>query len=183
MAPAVHETFGTGTTMAQRPPPRFVGVITYRDRLGRFSIRYPTGWAEFTLQDQDGVMYAPNPDDLATSFTAWVTPLEHPAVAEDLDSLRDAVCEGLAQLPDCVIESEYDVPLGNALKLERVFTFREGDAIRKRKQWLFYVDTWLMVLTWQGSSPEEYEYWLAMANYCFATFTLPEALWFATDPE
>ena len=44
--------------------------------------------------------------------------------------------------------------------------------MRKRKQWLLYVDIWLIVLTWQGSSPEEYEYWLPMGNYAFATFNL-----------
>jgi hypothetical protein len=169
--------------MPDRPPPRFTGVTTYKDRLGRFSIRYPTDWAELRLEEQDGAMFAPTPDDLATYFAVWVSSLEHAAVAEDLDILRAAVNEGLARLPECAIESEYDVPLGNAIKLERVFTFREGEATRKRKQWLFYVDTWLMVLTWQGASPEDYEHWLAMANYSFATFTLPEALWFATDPE
>jgi len=26
-----------------------------------------------------------------------------------------------------------------------------------------------------------YDYWFAMANYSYATFHLPEALWFATD--
>jgi hypothetical protein len=43
------------------------------------------------------------------------------------------------------------------------------------------VDKWQIALTYQGSSPEEYEYWFALANYSFATFTIPEALWFATD--
>jgi hypothetical protein len=39
----------------------------------------------------------------------------------------------------------------------------------------------LIVIAYQGSSVEEYAYWLAMANYSYATFYLPEALWFATD--
>jgi hypothetical protein len=38
-----------------------------------------------------------------------------------------------------------------------------------------------MCLTLHGSSPEENQYWFAMANYAFLTFEIPEALWFATD--
>jgi hypothetical protein len=102
-------------------------------------------------------------------------------VAEDLEHLRLGVSEGLAQLADCKVEAASEVVLGNLIKFERVFTFRVDGAVRKRKLWMLYVDKWLIVLTWQGSSEEEYEYWLAMANYSFATFNLPEALWFATD--
>ena len=79
--------------------------------------------------------------------------------------------------------------LGNLIRCERIYTFREGageqgaGAVRKRKQWLLYVDTWLICLTWQGSSVAEYEYWFAMANHSFLTFELPQALWFYTDRE
>ena len=167
--------------MATRQPPQFRGVSTYQDPLGRFSFRYPTDWQQFDLEGREGVMFAPNADDLQTSFTAWVTPLEHAVVAEDLEHLRAGVSEGLAKLADCKVDSASDVVLGNLIKFERVFTFRDDGALRKRKLWLLYVDKWLIVLTWQGSSEEEYEYWLAMANYSFATFNLPEALWFAID--
>jgi hypothetical protein len=167
--------------MINRPAPRFTGVRTYKDRLGRFSFRYPTGWAEFTLTEQDGVQYAPRTDDPYTSFSAWPTALDEKVVAEDLDTLRGAVDAGLTRLDDVAVESSYEIVLGNLLKFERVFTFRENGSLRKRKIWLLYVDTWLIVLTWQGSSPEEWEYWLPMANYTFATFDIPQALWFATD--
>ena len=169
--------------MTERRPPCFTGVSTYLDPLGRFSFRYPTDWHRFALEGREGVMFAPNPEDLQTAFTAWVTALEHGVVAEDLENLRHGVREGLAQLPDCQVEHESEVVLGNLIKFERVYAFRDGDATRKRKVWLVYADTWLIVLTWQGANPEAYDYWEAMANYSFATFQLPQALLLATDRE
>ena len=167
--------------MAEREAPRFTGVSTYQDRLGRFSVRYPTDWLRQDLEGQDGVMFLPNAEDAHTSLSARVVSLEEVVVSEDLEELKAGVSEGLAKLTDCRLESASEVVLGNLIKFERVFTFREDAATRKRRLWLVYVDRWLIVLTWQGSSEDEYEYWLAMANYSFATFTLSEALWFASD--
>jgi len=167
--------------MSHREPPRFTGVRTYQDPLGRFSLRFPTDWLRFDLQDREGVRYAPRADDPDTWFTVWISPLEEHVVAEDLEILREGVAEGLTRFAECTVLESSEVVLGNLIKFERIFTFRDGDALRKRKVWLLYVDTFQIVLTWQGASPEEYEYWLPMANYAFATFNLPEALWFATD--
>ncbi len=169
--------------MPERPPPRYVGVRTYQDRLGRYSFRYPTGWQELDLEDRDGARFSPNPDDPETSFTGWAIELEQAVVAADLEVLRAGVNEGIAQLADCHVEAEVDTVIGNLIRFERELTFRDGDAIRKRKFWMLYVDKWLIMLTWQGSSEEEFNYWLPMANYSFATFQLPSALWFATDPD
>jgi hypothetical protein len=164
-----------------REPPRFYGVDTHKDALGRFSIRFPSTWTQLSVEGSEGVSWVPNANDLATVFSVTLTRLATNVVAEDFDDVRAGVEEGLAQLPDCHVESTYEAVLSNLLKFERVFTFREAGETRKRKQWLLYVDTWLMVLTWQGCDVEEFDYWLAMANYMFATFEIPEALWFATD--
>ena len=167
--------------MTIRPPPRFYGVTTFRDHLGRFSFRYPTHWPRFDLEGKDGIRVAPRRDDPDTWFTASVEELDEQIVAEDLDTLVRGVDEGLAQLTSCNVEEGSEFPLGNLIKFERVFTFSENGVVRKRKFWVLYVDKWLMVLAWQGSTPAEYEYWLPMANYAYATFELPNALWFATD--
>jgi hypothetical protein len=167
--------------MAERRPAYFTGVSTYQDPLGRFSVRYPTDWHQFALDGREGVMFAPDANDLHTALTAWVAPLEHPVAAEDLEELKAGVAEGLARLPDCRIESASEVVLGNLIKFERVFTLSEDGVVRKRKLWLLYVDKWLISLTWQGATEADYEHWFSMANYSFATFNLPEALWFATD--
>jgi hypothetical protein len=168
--------------MAERRPARFTGVTTYRDPKGRFEVRYPTDWQEFELaDDREGVMYLPEADDPLTAFSVWISPLEHPVVAEDLDELRLGVEEGLAQLSACKVESSVDETLENLIKFERIFTFRDDGVTRKRKIWILYVDRWLIVLTWQGRTEDDYNYWFNMANYSFITFNLPEALWFAVD--
>jgi len=131
--------------------------------------------------DREGVLHSPEAENPKTFFSVWISLLEEPAVAEDMEELRQGIDEGLSQLPGCQVEAGKDDALSNLLKFERVYTFEENGATRKRKVWILYVDKWLMVVTWQGSSPEEYKYWYPMANYCFNTFTLPEALWFATD--
>ena len=170
--------------MTTRQPPRFYGVATYSDPLGRFSFRYPTTWHQFELDDnREGVLFSPETENPQTWFSVWVSELDAHVVAEDLEDLQLGLDEGLAQLAECRVESKAGEPLGNLIKFERIFTFREDGVTRKRKLWLLYVDKWQMVVTWQGATEEEYEYWLSMGNYAFATFTIPEALWFATDRE
>jgi hypothetical protein len=156
-------------------------VNTYQDPIGRFNFRFPSDWHQFDIEGREGVIYRPLLQDEQTLLSAWVSKLDVAVVAEDLDELRKGVAEGLARLEQSIVEAESEVVLGNLIKFERVYTYREGDATRKRKVWIIYVDVWLIVLTWQGSSEEEYDYWFAMANYTYHTFTIPEALWYATD--
>jgi hypothetical protein len=197
------------TQPAQRETPKFTGTTQYRDPLGRFSFWYTTDWATIEISEgapkargkkskarvaaakrateenplpvREGFGAAPNADDPHTSVTCWVSPLAEKVVAEDFAELKQGVDDGLAALEDCTVELRQDDVLSNLVKFERVYTFRQNGELRKRRQWLLYVDTWVMCLTWQGSTPEEYKYWLAMANYSFQTFQLPEALWYATD--
>ncbi len=168
--------------MTNRPPPRYYGIKLYRDPHGRFSFQYPSDWHTFELEDQrDGVMVSPEAENPQTWFSVWINRLDLNVVAEDLEDLKDGVDEGLSQLTDMKVESASEEALGNLIKFERIYTFRDGDAIRKRRSWLLYVDTWLMVVTYQGATEEEYVYWRPMGNYSFLRFELPEALWFATD--
>jgi hypothetical protein len=142
---------------------------------------------------REGIGFAPEPSDPFTVFTVWASPLGQPVVAEDLETLRVGVDEGLSQLAECRIEEASEMVLGNLIRFERIYSFLDSAApdrpegspgvVRRRKQWLLYVDRWLICLTWQGATPEAYEYWFAMANHSFLTFELPQALWFFTDRE
>ena len=166
----------------QFPPARFYGVRTYTEPNNRYSFRYPTGWHEFALEDgREGVMFSPEAENPTTWFSVWSQQLPESIVAEDLDDLREGVDEGLASLPECNVEHATDQALENLIKFERIYTFREGEATRKRKVWLLYVDTWLIVATWQGGSEAAYKHWAGMGSYSFTTFTLPQELWFAVD--
>jgi hypothetical protein len=167
--------------MPERPQPRFRGVTTFRDRLGRFSLRFPSDWQRRDLDGKDGIRVAPSGGDPDTWFTASVDELPFQVVAEDLDDLKRGVDEGLAGFSECAVEEQSETIFGNLIRFERIFRFAENGVTRKRRFWLLYVDKWLISLVWQGSTLEEYEYWLPMANYAYATFEIPNALWFATD--
>lgn len=168
--------------MTTRPTPKFVGIETYIDPKGRFQFRFPSGWHRYDLRDKrDGVQFSPHASNPQSWFAVWVTDLKEKIVAEDLRVLRQGLDQGLAELPGCSVEEMKDETFQNLIKFERVFTFRDGEQTRKWRQWLLYVDHWQIVLTYQGESPEEYDYWYAMVNHSFLHFTLPEALWFAVD--
>jgi hypothetical protein len=138
--------------MTQRPPPRFYGVRTYADPLGRFTARSPTTWHQFELEDnREGVLFSPQAENPRTWFSVWVSKLDEHVVAEDLEDLKLGVDEGLSQLADCKIELSTEEPLGNLIKFERIYTFREDDVTRKRRMWILYVDKWQMVVTYQGA--------------------------------
>lgn len=170
--------------MTEREPPRFYGVRTQRDRQGLYSYRVPTTWEADSIADgRDGMTYVPDPADPHSAFTAWIEDLGERVVAEDLEDLRSGLDEGLSRLADCRVESATEVVIGDLIKFERVIAFREDGVTRKRKQMIMYVDHYLIVLSWQGSTEEEYDYWLAMASYSFATFEISHALMFATDRE
>lgn len=168
----------------ERPErPLFTGTTAYNDHLGRYEFRYPWDWIESELEDdRDGVMMRPVEADEDTYFAVWVSELEVQVVADDLPDLREGFEAGLAQLSDLETEKVDDQTYNNIVKLERTLTFAEDGAIRKRRVWVLYADRWQFLVVFQGSSVEEYHYWLPMGNYCFSTFQLPEALWFATDP-
>lgn len=173
----------TGKGKVREGRPHFTGVTTYRDPQGRFEFRFPWGWEKSELdEDRDGLIVRPETDDDDTYFAVWISRLEIGVVADDLADLRAGFEDGLDQLGKLEIESSRDDTYGNIVKLERIFTFDDGGEVRKRRAWGMYADTWQMVVVYQGSSVEEFHYWLPMGNYCFATFNLPFALWFATDP-
>jgi hypothetical protein len=164
--------------------PKYSGIRTYRDPVGRFQLRYPAGWHQYELADQrDGVMFSPHGENPMTWFSIWSTRLEHAVVAEDLDLLREGVAEGLSQLPDVHIESSSDDTFDNLIRFERIYTFEDDGAVRKRRVWMMYVWKWLFTLVAQGETAEEFAYWRMMLNDFFRYFELAHELWFASDRE
>lgn len=163
--------------------PRFTGITTYSDEQGRYEFRHPWGWERSDLDDdRDGVIVRPEADDEATYFAVWVSELKLSVVADDLPDLRAGLDDGLAQLADLQVEDSQDATYNNIVKLDRVITFTEDGQTRKRRLWAMYADRWQFLVAFQGSTVEEYHYWLPMGNYCYSAFQLPQALWFATDP-
>lgn len=163
--------------------PKFTGITTYADPQGRFEFRHPWEWVRSTLDDDlDGVIVRPEDDDQATHFAVWVTALPVSVVADDLEDLKAGFDEGLRGLTDLTVEHSREDTYNNIVKVERTITFTEDGVRRKRRVWAMYADTWQYIVSFQGSTVDEFAYWLPMGNYCFTAFQLPLALWFATDP-
>jgi hypothetical protein len=128
-------------------------------------------------------MFSPEPEDPTTWFAVWSTRLPDIVVAEDVDVMREGVEEGLSKLTDLNVGSSSQDILGNLLRFQRIYTFREVAAVRKRKVWMLYVYKWLFTLIAQGASVAEYQHWSMMLEDCFDDFDLAPTLWFASDRE
>jgi hypothetical protein len=160
------------------------GIRTYRDRHGRFEFRYPSDWVQHELAEaQDGVMFSPEPENPLTWFAVWATRLADAVVAEDAEVLREGVEEGLSSFPGLHVESAKDDVFGNLLRFERIYTFEEDGAVRRRKVWMLYVYKWLFALVAQGETAAEYDHWSMMLEDFFGDFNLAPTLWFASDRE
>ena len=127
-------------------------------------------------------MVGPDRDDEATHFAVAVTDLGVSVVADDLEVLREGFENGMATLPEVLVESSRDDLYNDIVKLERTLTFTDEGEVRKRRVWSMYADHWQFIVVFQGATVEEFHYWLPMGNYCFTSFQLPMALWYATDP-
>lgn len=165
-----------------RPTPKFVGIDTHRDAQGRYSVRYPANWHKFDIDfGRDGRLFSPSATNTNTYVAIWIDQLQFTAEADDASDLAIAFETGLSQLPACTILERTDTVIGNLLKFERFYTFDDNGVTRKRKVWAMYIDKWLMVLTYQGETVDEWEHWYGMANQSFHHFVIPTELWFATD--
>ena len=163
--------------------PRFTGVTSYTDPQGRFEFRHPSDWFRSSLDDDlDGVIVGPDVDDQATHFAVAVRDLGVAVTADDVPLLREGFEEGITALPEVTVEATGDNTYNDIVKLERTLTFTDEGEVRKRRVWSMYADHWQFIVLFQGATVEEYHYWLPMGNYCFTSFQLPMALWYATDP-
>lgn len=173
------------SNQVDRPPrPRFTGVTSVTDPQGRYEFRHPSDWFRTPLDgDLDGVIVGPDLAAEATHFAVAVTDLGLPVTADDLAVLRDGFDHGIAALSDVVVESSQDDTYNDIVKVERTLTFSADGQIRKRRVWGLYADHWQFTVVYQGATVDEFHYWYPMGNYCFSSFQLPLALWYATDPE
>lgn len=170
--------------MPEQEGPLYSGIRAYQDPGGRFMFRYPKDWHHFDLSDdRDGVMVSPYAENPSTWFSMWASALPDAVAAEDIDVLREGVNEGLARLNDLHVEFESEDLFGNMCRFERIYTFSENGETRKRRVWMIYVYRWLIVLMAQGKSPEDYQYWSVMFNFCIQSLDLAPELWYASDPE
>jgi hypothetical protein len=152
--------------------PAFTGLVVHRSLEHRYSFFYPEGWHQLELETEggQGVIFAPSPDDVATSFSAESRDLGTAVTADDLPTLRRGFLAGLRRLPSAVIESSEDYTVGELLGLEARHAFRDGPARRKRWSRLLYQGTLQVRLIAQGATPDAFDYWLPAFTTMMRTF-------------
>ena len=152
--------------------PSFTGLLLHRDRAVGYSFFVPVGWHRMELESEggSGVIYAPQPDDALTSFSAEGRDLGTTLAAEDLPALRDGFLRGLRRLPRSHIESSEAEAIGHLITMEARHTFRDGNQTRKRWVRLLYQGSLQVRLVAQGESVAQFHYWLPMFYESMRTF-------------
>jgi hypothetical protein len=147
--------------------------MLHADRRWGFAFWYPSDWHRFNLPPgRAGVLYAPKPDDSATSFSVEVKDVGTRITGEDVGDLEAGFLEGLRSLPGCQIESHEHWVVAALVGLEARYTFHEGEATRQRWVRLLYEGMRQFHVVAQGATPEEYAYWLPMLFEMMMTLTI-----------
>ena len=162
--------------------PRFTGVTSFADALGRFEFRHPSDWFRSDLEGgRDGVIVGPDPADDATHFAVAVTDLGVQVTAADSETCARASRTESQDCPTSVSKASRTTRTTTSSSWSGRSPSPRAAWSASVGSWALYADHWQFAVEFQGSSPAEFHYWLPMGNYCFMSFQLPLALWFATD--
>jgi hypothetical protein len=160
-------------TTNDKNSPTFKGLVLEQNDEWRYYFWYPKGWYRYDLSaSRHGVLCSPQSEAPTTFFSVEAAQLETDVRSSDLTILREGVEEGLHQLPGLQVESANESAIADRVTLERTYTFVDGEVTRKRRVRLIYDRNKLYSLMSQGATPDEYEHWLSMLNYCHLTFQI-----------
>jgi hypothetical protein len=143
--------------------PRYTSMHKYHDEVGGYAIWVPGNWYRIPMAEgHHGVIFAPDPNDINTSFLAEKTTLPFKVSQKDFAILRKGFQAGLESLEDAVIESQ-DEDLTSTLKiLSGHVTFTEDGVRRKRWVRTAYWGEGQLTLIAQGATEEAYAYYEGM---------------------
>jgi hypothetical protein len=148
-------------------------MFKYINQEAGFALWLPTGWHRTDMKKGHlGAIFSPYPNDINTSFAAEARKLKYAVKSEDLPVLIEGFEQGLKALPGVEIESTTYTPTSTLVTLEARYTFLEGDSRRKRWVRNIYWGNGQLVFIAQGSTEEEFEYWLPMFFNTMMTFEL-----------
>ena len=171
-------TADSGTSGPAQPSrPSFTGLLIHRDLRYHYSLLVPDGWHRFDLDGDEGSLYAPEPEDVHTSFSVSARDLGTAVQPSDLASLRSGFVEGLRQVPDSKIESVEAEAVGHLITMEARQLFREGAATRKRWVRLAYQGRTQVRLVAQGANAERFAFYESMFYQAMRTFRFAD--WWA----
>jgi hypothetical protein len=173
------------TMSEQRSGPAFTGLVVYRSREHGYSFLYPDGWHRLELASEggQGIILAPAPDAVATSFSAEAHDLGTAITGDDFPALRRGFLAGLRKMPGSVIEHRDEYVVGDLVGLEARHRFSEDGLTRRRWVRLLYQATAQVRLIAQGATVEDYDYWLPAFTSMIHTFRFGDRRADATGQE
>ena len=141
----------------------FTGMYTHIDKTGGYALVMPTDWHKLPLKKGiKGMFFSPYADDINTSLLAQKKKLKFKIETGDLLLLREGFEEGIKALPGVEIES-IEASYSDTINVfDARFTFMEGDVRRKRWVRNIYWGEAQLILTAQGRTVEDFDYWLPM---------------------
>ncbi len=149
------------------------GLALHEDHVWGYQFQHPADWHRFTLlENRQGVLFAPDPADYATSFSVEVKDLGTRITRADAPDLREGFLEGVRSLPECKLQMETSWAIGDLVGLEAQYTFRERGCLRKRWVRLLFRGQRRLHAVAQGASPGEYEYWLPQLSAAMESLEL-----------
>ena len=148
--------------------PPIQGLLWHRDE--HFSFFIPIGWQRSDWDDgRASVRYYPVPDDPQTLFAVEEKDLGMAMSPEDLDRLDAEFVDAIEELPEAAIELRDKAVVGEQMRLEYKYTFREGCVVRRRWVRVFFLGTRATTMMAQGSTLDLYDYWLPWFFEAMAT--------------
>ncbi len=162
--------------------PRFRGVKLYNHAEGILSFWHPMDWH---IQESEvpgiGVTLWPNPEDPLTHILVDVKDLQDPLSKGEPEILESGIREGLSELEDCLVQSWRPLTPDEASDwgVEWHCTFQLHDALCVRQARMFAEGKYLYAITFQGSSPGNFEFWKGMFEFVMLTvvashFSVPD---------
>jgi hypothetical protein len=153
--------------------PGFEGLVLQENAQWNYAFWYPKGWLCRDLgATRAGIACSPTANDLDTHFSVRVQPLPSPTAGSSIAMLRADFRAGLSRLPGLHIEPEDASTADDQANPSWTYTYRGGRELRKARTSLVYDQRALYIVTTQGATVDEYEYWLSMLNYCHRTFQI-----------
>ena len=167
-------------TQALRP--RFRGVKLYNHAEGILSFWHPMDWhVQESEEPEIGVTLWPSPEDPLTHILVDVKDLQDPLSDGEPEILEEGIREGLSELEDCVVQSWRSLTQEESSDwgVEWHCTFQLHDALCVRQARMFAQGKFLYAVTFQGSSPGNFDFWKSMFEFIMLTvatshFSVPD---------
>jgi hypothetical protein len=158
---------------AEKNNPRYTGMVKYTSEQDGYALWLPTGWHWFEMgEGRRGMVFSPQPALPAPAFSVEKSILPYKVSKKDLPLLHEGFQKGLAILPDVAIETQDEIVEENILALEARLTYLDQGQTKKRWIRIIYAGEAQLTLIAEGTSVEEFEYWLPMFYNTMMTMTI-----------